>query len=63
MAATEQWLKNAKAAEILGVGERTIKSWMTKPTTRHALGAVRHGKQWRIPLPDDESNWETQMLC
>jgi excisionase family DNA binding protein len=51
MAAEEQWLKNAKAAKLLGVGERTIKRWMKNPALQKALGAVRHGKQWRIPRP------------
>lgn len=56
-----QWLKNAKTAELLGVDVRTIKRWMTCPATRDALGAIRHGKQWRIPLPDDEGAWEMQI--
>lgn len=60
MAAEEQWLKNAKAAKLLGVGERTIKRWMKNPALQKALGAVRHGKQWRIPRPADEWLWESQ---
>jgi len=54
----KQWLKNAKAAELLIVSERTIKRWMTRPAARGALGAVRYGKQWRIPLLNDGSTWE-----
>jgi len=53
----KHWLTNAKAAELLIVGERTIKRWMARPAARGALGAVRHGKQWRIPLPNNGSNW------
>ena len=60
MAAKKKWLKNAKAAEILGVSVRTIKNWMTDSTTRDAIGAVRHGKQWRIPFPDNKHDWEWQ---
>ena len=61
----ERWLKNAKAAKILGVDTRTIKRWMTIPAMRNALGAVRYGKQWRIPLlksfsGDSEWAWEMQ---
>ena len=52
-----KWLKNAEAAELLGVDERTIKRWMTKADTREALLAVRHGKQWRIPYPADTEAW------
>jgi hypothetical protein len=59
----ERWLKNAKAAELLGVTTRTIKRWMTNAAMRNALGAVRQGKQWRIPLPksfngESEFTWE-----
>ena len=54
----KQWLTNAKAAELLIVSERTIKRWMTRPAARGALGAVKHGKQWRIPLLNDGSTWE-----
>lgn len=54
----KQWLTNAKAAELLIVSERTIKRWMTRPIARNALGAVRQGKQWRIPLVNDGSTWE-----
>src|SRR5260221_11971781 len=64
IAPKERWLKNAKAAEILGVDARTIKRWMKNPELRNALGAVRHGKQWRIPQPksfngDSEGAWES----
>ncbi|MGO8926405.1 MAG: helix-turn-helix domain-containing protein [Limisphaerales bacterium] len=52
-----QWLKNAEAAEALAVSERTIKHWMARPETREALGAVRHGKQRRIPRPDKLDHW------
>jgi hypothetical protein len=52
-----QWLKNAEAAKELSVSERGIKYWKTQPATREALGAVRHGKQWRIPRPDNLDNW------
>jgi len=55
-----KWLKNAQAAELLNVTERTIKRFMTQPAARNALGAVRHGKQWRIPFPDYEMTWEWQ---
>jgi hypothetical protein len=54
-----QWLKNAEAAELLGVSERTIKDWMTRPEMREALGAVRHGKQCRIPRPDNLDHWSS----
>ena len=59
----KRWLQNAKAAKLLYVDERTIKRWMNDPPKREALGAVRHGKQWRIPLPksfdgDSEGAWE-----
>jgi hypothetical protein len=50
LAPKERWLKNAKAAENFGVSARTIKRWMKIPARRKTLGAVRHGKQWRIPL-------------
>jgi hypothetical protein len=58
----KRWLKNAKAAELLGVSVRTIKHWMNSPRLREALLAVRHGKQWKIPRPDYETTWvwETQ---
>jgi len=58
--ATERWLTNAKAAELLNVGERTIKRWTKNPALQKALGAVRHGRQWRIPRPADEWLWEIQ---
>ena len=54
------WLKIVKAAELLGVDVRTVKRWMSNPTTRNALGAVRHANQWRIPLPDVEWAWADQ---
>jgi hypothetical protein len=51
--ANAQWLKNAEAAEMLGVSERTMKDWMTRPDTRAALGGIRYGKQHRIPRPEN----------
>jgi hypothetical protein len=60
MASTEQWLKYAKAAELLGVNARTIKRWMQIQKAQKALGAVRHGQQWRIPRPADGWIWEVQ---
>jgi len=57
---TERWLTNAKAAKKLGVEARTIKRWMNDPARRNALGAVRHGQQWRIPFPDNADAWEMQ---
>jgi hypothetical protein len=54
-----QWLKNGEAAEALGVSERTIKHWMLRPEMREALGAVRHGKQCRIPRPDILDHWSS----
>jgi hypothetical protein len=56
----KRWLKNAKAAELLGVSARTIKNWMNCPPLREALLAVRHGKQWKIPRPEYEMGWEWQ---
>ena len=61
----ERWLTNKKAAKILGFNMRTIKRWMNDPAKREALGAVRHGKQWRILLPksfggNSEWAWEMQ---
>ena len=56
----KQWLKNAQAADLLNVSERTVKRWMKCPTLREALLVVRHGKQWRIPRPDYETSWEWQ---
>ena len=53
-----RWLNTARAAELLAVDVRTIKRWMKVPTARLALGAVRQGKQWRIPMPVDEKSWE-----
>ena len=53
----KRWLKNPKAAELLGVSARTIKNWTNRPPLREALLAVRHGKQWRIPRPDYETTW------
>jgi hypothetical protein len=55
--AMKRWLKNAQAAELLGVSVRTMKRWMTCPTLRKALLVVRDGKQWRIPRPDYETTW------
>lgn len=40
------------------VDVRTVKRWMRSPVMREALLAVRHGKQWRIPHPDDEWIWK-----
>ena len=48
-----RWLKNSDAAEALAISVRTLKLWMTRPATRKALGAVRHGEQWRIPWPEE----------
>jgi len=56
----KQWLKNAEAAEALAVTAWTIKRWMRSQDTCKALSAVRHGKQWRIPRPDDLPLWEYQ---
>jgi len=55
-----RWLINAEAAESLAVSKRTIKSWMTRQETREALGAVRHGKQWRVPRPENHFVWKIQ---
>jgi hypothetical protein len=52
-----QWLKNAEAAKALAVSERRIKHWTARPETCEALGAVRHGKQCRIPRPDNLDHW------
>jgi len=54
----KQWLSYAQAAALLGVTSRTVKHWTTRPVARDALGVVRHGRQWRIPRPDDETKWE-----
>lgn len=61
----KRWLQDARAAELLCVDKRTIKRWKKDAVKREALGAVRHGKQWRIPLPnsfdgDNEGAWEMQ---
>jgi excisionase family DNA binding protein len=56
----KRWLTTAEAAGLLGVSKGTIKRWMKSPPQREALLAVRHGKQWRIPLPDYETTWEWQ---
>jgi len=50
-------LKIAEAALLLDVNVRTIKRWMRDPVKRAALGAVRRGTQWRIPMPDNPSDW------
>ena len=42
------------------VSERTIKRWMKCPAKQQALGAVSHGKQLRIPRPDNERAWAMQ---
>lgn len=55
-----QWLKNAEAAELLAVDVRTIKRWMSRHGTRAALLAVQHGKQWRIPRPENLDFWESE---
>lgn len=55
--ANSPWLKNAEAADALGVSTRTIKRWLTRPDTRAALGGVHHGKQYRIPHPDNLDKW------
>ncbi len=54
----KQWLQNAEAAEALAVDVRTIKRWMQSAATQAALLAVQHGKQWRIPRPDNLDVWE-----
>ncbi len=54
------WLPNREAACGLAVDVRTIKRWTRDPITRSALGAVRHGKQWRIPFPANRNQWETE---
>jgi hypothetical protein len=54
------WLKNAEAANVLAVSVRTLKAWMRDPAKREALGAVRHGKQWKIPRPENLLRWETE---
>ena len=51
------FLKNAEAAEALGVSVRTVKGWMRDPAKREAISAVRHGKQWRIPRPVNKDQW------
>jgi len=53
-----KWLKNAEAAERLAVDARTIKRWMLNPSTREALSGVQHGKQYRIPRPENLAQWE-----
>jgi len=55
-----RWLKNDEAAEALAVDVRTIKRWMKLPAKREALSAVQHGKQWRIPRPDNLYLWQSQ---
>jgi hypothetical protein len=57
--ANSAWFKNDEAAETLGVSVRTIKGWMARLDTRAALGGVQHGKQYRIPRPDDMDRWNT----
>ena len=57
---SENWLRNAEAAEVLVVNVRTIKRWMQRQNTREALSAVRHGKQWRIPRPANLLLWESE---
>lgn len=53
-------MKNAQAAELLGVSVQTIKRWKRNPARREALGAVpsKSEKQWRIPVPDSPEVWE-----
>lgn len=53
-----QWLKHTEAAAALAVDVRTIKRWMKCPAKRAALGAVRHGEQWRIPRPAEIWHWD-----
>lgn len=55
----QKWLPNAEAAQLLGVDVRTIKRWVRQPDKRQALGAVRNGKQWRIPVPSNLQHWES----
>jgi hypothetical protein len=57
---SSKWFKNYEAAETLAVSVRTIKGWMRYVTKRKALGAVRNGKQWRIPRPDNIHFWEAE---
>jgi hypothetical protein len=54
----KRWLQNAEAAEALAVDVRTIKRWMRSAATQAALLAVQHGKQWRIPRPNNLDVWE-----
>jgi hypothetical protein len=63
----KRWLAFRRAAASLNVDEKTIKRWMKNQAIRQALGAVRHGQQWRIPLPystggDSEWAWELRTL-
>src|SRR2546427_12046528 len=56
----DKWLTNAEAAEALAVDARTIKRWMRCRAKRDALLAIRHGKQWRIPRPDNLILWDME---
>ena len=55
-----KWLKDSEAAEALAVDVRTIKRWKCDRAKREAILAVRHGKQWRIPRPDNLRDWEIE---
>jgi hypothetical protein len=52
-----KWLKNAEIAEVLGRNARTVKRWLSRQQTREVLGAIRNGKQWRIPRPGNLEHW------
>ena len=51
------WLTQRATAAALKVDSRTVKRWLNNPGTRRTLGAVRRGRQWRIPRPPDIPDW------
>lgn len=61
----KRWLPLARAAALLNVDEKTTKRWMKIAARRKALGAVKIGARWKIPLgkshtSDSELAWELQ---
>lgn len=53
----KKWLGNGEAAKLLGVTARTVTRWLGQTETRDVIGAIRHGKQWRIPHPQNPDSW------
>src|SRR5688572_16200979 len=57
--AGNEWLSYEEAGRLLKVAARTVNRWMRSEEMRTILGAVRFGKQWRIPKVRDLTAWAT----